>query len=61
MVYKTKGVCSQLINFEIVDGKVTNVSFVGGCSGKNLMSLLGVLCQCAGAGFFNIVGVSADC
>ena len=34
MVYKTKGVCSQLINFEIVDGKVTNVSFVGGCSGN---------------------------
>ena len=34
MVYKTKGVCSQLINFDIVDGKLTNVSFVGGCNGN---------------------------
>ena len=34
MVYKTKGVCSQLINFDVVDGKVTNVSFVGGCNGN---------------------------
>lgn len=34
MVYKTKGVCSQLINFDITDGKVTNVSFVGGCNGN---------------------------
>lgn len=34
MVYKTKGVCSQLINFDIADGKVTNVSFVGGCNGN---------------------------
>lgn len=34
MVYKTKGVCSQLINFDIEDGKVKNVSFVGGCAGN---------------------------
>ena len=34
MVYKTKGVCSQMINFDIVDGKVSNVSFVGGCNGN---------------------------
>ena len=34
MVYKTKGVCSQMINFDIVDGKLTNVSFVGGCHGN---------------------------
>lgn len=34
MTYKTKGVCSQLINFDIVDGKLTNVSFVGGCNGN---------------------------
>lgn len=34
MTYKTKGVCSQLINFDITDGKLTNVSFVGGCSGN---------------------------
>lgn len=34
MQYKTKGVCSQLINFDIEDNKVTNVSFVGGCNGN---------------------------
>lgn len=34
MTYKTKGVCSQLINFDIIDGKLTNVSFVGGCNGN---------------------------
>lgn len=34
MTYKTKGVCSQLINFDIVNGKLTNVSFVGGCNGN---------------------------
>lgn len=34
MVYKTKGVCSQLINFDIEDGKIKNVSFVGGCAGN---------------------------
>ncbi len=34
MTYKTKGVCSREINFDIVDGKVCNVSFVGGCHGN---------------------------
>lgn len=33
--YKTKGVCSRQINFEIDDnGLVHNVSFVGGCNGN---------------------------
>ena len=32
--YKTKGTCSQMINFEIVDGKVHNVQFFGGCNGN---------------------------
>lgn len=32
--YKTKGTCSQMINFEVVDGKVTNVQFLGGCNGN---------------------------
>ena len=32
--YKTYGVCSRQINFDVVDGKVTNVSFVGGCNGN---------------------------
>ena len=34
MEYRTRGVCSQAIRFDIVDDKVTNVQFVGGCSGN---------------------------
>ena len=34
MDYKTKGVCSQQIHFEIEDNKIHNVSFVGGCNGN---------------------------
>lgn len=32
--YLTKGVCSSEINFDIVNNKVSNVSFTGGCSGN---------------------------
>ena len=32
--YRTKGTCSQGITFEIVDNKVHNVQFIGGCSGN---------------------------
>ena len=34
MTYKPQGVCSQKIDFEIVDNKVTNVQFFGGCNGN---------------------------
>ncbi len=34
MQYKTSGVCSREIQFEIVDNKVKNVKFIGGCSGN---------------------------
>ena len=34
MVYKTHGTCSQLISFELEDGKIHNVSFTGGCNGN---------------------------
>ncbi|MCM1287498.1 MAG: TIGR03905 family TSCPD domain-containing protein [Clostridium sp.] len=34
MTYKTSGTCSQAINFDIVDGKVTGVKFIGGCNGN---------------------------
>lgn len=34
MVFKTFGTCSREINFDVVDGKLTNVSFVGGCNGN---------------------------
>lgn len=32
--YKTFGTCSSQINFDIRDGKVHDVHFVGGCSGN---------------------------
>lgn len=32
--YKTKGTCSQRIIFEVIDGKVHNVQFIGGCNGN---------------------------
>ncbi|MDE6957686.1 MAG: TIGR03905 family TSCPD domain-containing protein [Lachnospiraceae bacterium] len=35
MDYKTSGVCSQKISFDIDnENKVRNVSFIGGCSGN---------------------------
>lgn len=40
--YRTRGVCSRNITFDIVDGKVTNVHFEGGCAGntKGIASLI---------------------
>ena len=32
--YKTSGTCSQRILFEIEEGKVKNVTFLGGCNGN---------------------------
>ena len=32
--YKTKGTCSQRIFFDIENGVVKNVQFVGGCNGN---------------------------
>ena len=32
--YKTKGTCSQRIFFEIEDGKLHNVQYLGGCNGN---------------------------
>lgn len=34
MQYRPRGVCSQMINFDIEDNKVKNVSFIGGCNGN---------------------------
>lgn len=34
MQYKTKGVCSRAITFDVVDNKLTQVRFNGGCSGN---------------------------
>ena len=32
--YKTQGVCSRGIEFDIVDGIIRNVQFIGGCRGN---------------------------
>lgn len=32
--YKTQGTCSRMINFDIENGTVHNLSFVGGCNGN---------------------------
>lgn len=40
--YTTKGVCSRQISFDLEDGIIKNVSFVGGCNGnlKGICSLV---------------------
>lgn len=40
--YKTIGTCSKSIDFEVIDGIITNVSFTGGCNGnlKGICSLV---------------------
>ena len=32
--YKTSGTCSREIVFDVEDGKVKNVQFIGGCNGN---------------------------
>ena len=32
--YNTQGVCSKCIYFDIENGKLTNVSYLGGCNGN---------------------------
>ena len=32
--YKTKGVCSRKINFDIDGNVVSNIEFIGGCNGN---------------------------
>lgn len=34
--YKTQGVCSKEIKFDIIDNKIAKVVFVGGCPGNLL-------------------------
>ena len=40
--YQTKGTCSREIIFEIEDGKIQSVEFIGGCNGnlKGISSLV---------------------
>jgi len=32
--YQTNGTCSKMIDFDVQDGKVYNVQFLGGCNGN---------------------------
>ena len=32
--YKTYGTCSRQIDFDVIDGKLANVRFIGGCNGN---------------------------
>ena len=34
MKYTTSGVCSREIQFEVVDGKLHDVKYLGGCNGN---------------------------
>lgn len=34
MIYKTKGTCSVEINFDVIDGRLHDVKFTGGCNGN---------------------------
>ena len=34
MKYVALGVCSKEINFDVVENKIKNVSFIGGCDGN---------------------------
>lgn len=42
-VFKTSGVCAQVISFEYENGKMYNLSFVGGCNGN--LKAIGKLCE----------------
>ena len=32
--YRTRGVCSRAIEFDLKDGKITSCRFIGGCTGN---------------------------
>ena len=34
MVYKTRGTCSSEIHFDVIDNKLSNVRYTGGCNGN---------------------------
>ena len=45
--YKTKGTCSQRILFDLEDGIVKNVQYIGGCNGN--LKGIGALVECMDA------------
>ena len=49
--YKTKGTCSQQIEFEVENGIVKNVEFYGGCNGN----LKGIASLCEGMPVYEVI------
>lgn len=47
--YKTNGTCSSMIDFDIVDGKLHNITYTGGCNGN--LKAIGSILEGAGAKF----------
>ena len=43
--YKTNGTCSRAILFDVEDGKVKNVEFMGGCNGNPLGATVPARCS----------------
>lgn len=41
--YRTAGTCSVQVSFDIENGKVYNVAFLGGCNGN--LKAIGKLCE----------------
>ena len=41
--YRTVGTCAKEVSFEVIEGKVHNVSFLGGCNGNT--KGIGALCE----------------
>ena len=47
VTFSPKGVCSIQIDFDIEDGKLHNVQFIGGCNGN--LKAIGRLVECKDA------------
>lgn len=47
--YKTNGTCSSVIDFDIVDGKLHNIVYTGGCNGN--LKAIGSILEGADADF----------
>ena len=45
--YMTKGTCSRMIEFDLEDGKLHNINFMGGCHGN--LKAIGLLLEGADA------------
>lgn len=51
--YQTQGTCSKEINFEVEDGIITAVNFVGGCNGNTQ----GVAKLCLGRNVKEVINI----